>query len=127
MSREVIILGRKHGAKTMELLSGPEVPAHEQNAKFKDFCRVTVHPEISEVQLWESSGGRVRVRSLLSPKEAKQKAERDAKAKADAEAKKKAADKAAADKATPQVKPAATTPPKPAAAPQPAKPATPVE
>lgn len=96
--RDVIILARKHGSKTMELLSGPEIPAHEQSAKFKEFCKVSVHPELAQVELWDSGSGRQKSRDLLSPKEAAEKAKRDAKSAADAEAKRKSAEAAAKNK-----------------------------
>lgn len=120
--RTVIILARKHGAKQMELLSGPEVPAHEQKAKYKEFCRLDVHPELATVQLWDSNEGFTKERKLLSPKEADAKAKAQAKARAEAEAKQKA--KADADKAA-AAAPKAKTAEKPKAPKAPHKPHAP--
>ena len=115
--RTVIILARKHGSKKFELVSGPEIPAAEALAAYKDCCRSNVHPEYAEVELWESSAARMRSRDLMHPKEAKAKAERDKKAAAEAEAKKKAAEKAEADKAKASTDAPKAPPSKPAAPP----------
>jgi hypothetical protein len=99
--RTAIIIGRKHGQKSLVLVSGPEVPIVEQKELFKDFQRDSVHDDFEYVELWTSDAGCVKDRKLISPKvaAAKAKAEAEAKAKAEAEAKakQKAEAKAKAD------------------------------
>jgi hypothetical protein len=102
--RTAIILGRKHGGKTMELVHGTEKPIHEQLPTFKaEFCRSEIHEEFEYVELWTSDEGMTKRRKLISPKRAKEIAEAQAKAEAAAKA---AAAKAAAE-AKKKEKPAA--------------------
>lgn len=94
--RTAITLGRKHGEKHMQVLSGPEKHLTQQFAEFKDFKRVREHAEFEEVELWTSDGGRIKSRSLSLPLTDEEKAAAKAKAEADAEAKAKAEQKAKA-------------------------------
>ena len=81
--RTAIILGRRHGGKTMELVHGTEKPIHEQKETFKsEFCRSDIHEELEYVELWLSDEGQTKKRKLITPKKAKEIAEAKAKAEA---------------------------------------------
>lgn len=66
MARTQIIIGRKHGKKSFEILLGPETTFAEQSQFTRD-CAIDAaqgsHPKLAEVQVWTSeagiSGGRV--------------------------------------------------------------------
>jgi hypothetical protein len=114
--RTAIILGRKHGGKKLELVSGPDVPIVKQLETFKDHARAgDVNKDFEYLELWTSDGGRTKKRSFDSEATAKAKAEAQAKreaqakeaaakAKADEEAKAKAAADAEKKKAEAQVR-----------------------
>jgi hypothetical protein len=51
MSKELVIFARRHGSKTKELVSGPEVPIHKQRALFKEFLFVREHAAYDLVEL----------------------------------------------------------------------------
>lgn len=95
--RTLIILARKHGGKSLELVSGPEIPAHQQAAKFKKDFQTSggVNDAFEHAELWSSDAGRKKQIRLISPAKAKEIAE--AHAKAVAEAEKAAAQKAKAE------------------------------
>ncbi len=107
--REFIITGIRKGGKTSEVISGPEVPHAEQNAKYKTLAASGELGDFSEIHLWSSTGGKVRkhrftrkggvnLDAALTPKEqsAKAAAAREEKKRAQREA---AEAKAAAAKA----------------------------
>jgi hypothetical protein len=77
--------GRKHGGKSLELVTGADVPVHQQLAEFKEFQRVRSHEKFEEVFLFIASPAKSH--RLDTPEKA---AAAAAKAKADAEAKAKA-------------------------------------
>lgn len=78
--RTAITLGRLHGNKrTVELVSGTEVPIFDQLSKFKKVQVAGVHEKYEALELWTSDGGRHKhIKGLAVPKPA---AEAKAKAK----------------------------------------------
>ena len=99
--RTAIILGRQHGKKAFETVSGLEVPVAKQIEKFKDLAAEKTNEKYEHIELWFSDSGRSKtLKSILTAKAAKEqaearaKAEAELKAAAEAEAKKKAAEKA---------------------------------
>lgn len=65
-----ITIGKKHGSKKFELVSGPEVPLINQQANFKALHRSDTSETFDTVQLWTSSGA-MRERELFSPADKK--------------------------------------------------------
>ena len=65
--RTAIILGRKHGAKALEMISGPSIQITEQLKSFKAFLIDKEHESFETVELWTSDGGRMKQRRLLKP------------------------------------------------------------
>ncbi len=99
--RTAIILGRPHGKKTFEIVSGAETPIAKQIGDFKKLSATGSNEKYEALELWISDAGRAKtVKGILTAKAAKErdearaKAEAEAKAAAEAAAKKKAADKA---------------------------------
>lgn len=103
--RTAIILGRPHGKKSVEIISGVEVPAHEQAGRFKKLSAASTNEKYEHIELWYSDSGRTKqLKGLLTEKaqkerdEARKKADAEAKKKADAEAKANAETKPEAPK-----------------------------
>jgi hypothetical protein len=92
--RTAIIIGRKHGQKALEVVSGPEVPIVEQKELFKDFQRIHANDDYEHVELWISDAGKVKDRTLVTQKRAVELADAKAKAEADLKARVAAAAKA---------------------------------
>lgn len=99
--RTAIILGRPHGKKTIEIVSGAETPITKQLADFKKLSAAGTSEKYEHLELWISDTGRSKtLKGILTAKAAKEqaearaKAEAELKAAAEAEAKKKAAEKA---------------------------------
>jgi hypothetical protein len=62
--RTALILGRRHGGKHFEVVSGPENPVSAQLALFKEFQRTSAHQDLEHVQLWTSDTGITKQRRL---------------------------------------------------------------
>lgn len=70
--RTSILLVRKHGETAFKLVAGPEVPITEQIKNFNEaLCLGNSHPEIAEVQRWESDSGHFRTIRFHEPETAK--------------------------------------------------------
>jgi len=65
--RNAIILGRRHGGKALEVVSGPEHPIEKQLDTFKEFLRKPTNDRFEHVELWTSDGGRRKHRKLSKP------------------------------------------------------------
>lgn len=102
--RTAIIIGRKHGQKTLEVVSGPEVPILEQKELFKDFQRVHAHDDYEYVELWISDAGKVKDKKLVTYERAEELADAKAKAEADAKARVAAAAKERSEAAANEAK-----------------------
>lgn len=103
--RTAALIGILHGGEKSELIAGPEVPIHEQLAKFRKFNASDVNEKFGRVVLFFVDQPSRQTRRLVTEKEKLAQAEavkkRDAdaaKAVSEAEAKKKAeAEKKAAE------------------------------
>jgi hypothetical protein len=98
--RTAITVGRKHGGKKLEIISGPETPIREQLDAFKDEVRSgESHESLEYIELWISDSGRAKKRKFITPAAAKAKVEAEKKRQVDAV-------KAKADAEKQQAKPA---------------------
>jgi hypothetical protein len=69
--RTSILLMRKHGSEAVELLAGPDVPLNEQEKEFSEALGLGgVHPEIAELQRWDSDSGHQRTIKFEKPEQA---------------------------------------------------------
>lgn len=98
--RTAITLGRPHGKKAFEVVTGPEVHISEQLAQFKKLQIAQSNEKYEAFELWDSGSGRSKAiksiptaKDLKARKDAQAKAEADRQAKAKAEAEKKPASK----------------------------------
>ena len=71
MPRFAITTGRKHGETVPRVLIGPEVSLDQQKATMRILACRRAHPELAEVQLWESDSGVTRTIRLRKPAEEK--------------------------------------------------------
>lgn len=102
--RTAIIIGRKHGQKALQVVSGPEVPILEQKELFKGFQRVHAHDDFEYVELWISDAGRVKERKLITHGRAEELAEARVKAEAELKTRVAAAAKARSEAAANEAK-----------------------
>lgn len=65
--RTALTLARPHGEENLGTISGPEVPLQVQRDAVKALSGSRVHPEYSEVQYWESDGGRMKLLRFQAP------------------------------------------------------------
>lgn len=69
--RTSIIVFRNHGDKAFQLLAGPDVPIDVQVKEFNEALLLgNSHPEIAEVQRWDSDSGIFRTLKFAQPSEA---------------------------------------------------------
>lgn len=73
-----MILGRRHGAASEEMISGPEIPYGEQRKLFREFKLVREHPEFESVTLCAlSEEGHSRLAKPIEKAKPKRKNEED--------------------------------------------------
>ena len=90
--RTGIILGREHGSKSFEMISGPGDPIAEQNQAIRKLLACSgVNDDFEEVQFWTSDGGLQRRLRFKTTKQVKaEAAERERQEKARLERQSKA-------------------------------------
>lgn len=108
--RTIVIFGRKHGAKKLELItassSGQEASA--ALSEFKRLSAVGTNDTHELLELWESDGGRRKQKRFITRAESERRA-KEASA-ADAKLREAAAEKKRKDDAAKAAKPAANPP-----------------
>lgn len=96
--RTAIILGRPHGKKNFEIVSGAEVPITKQISEFKKLSVAGTSEKYEAVELWTSDHGRAKsLKGILTAKALKERKEASAKAEAEAKAAQEAAEKKKAE------------------------------
>ena len=55
--RTALILAREHGEPHLAVISGPEIPVHQQVSRFKGLIVTSASHDFAEIQLWESDAG----------------------------------------------------------------------
>jgi hypothetical protein len=86
--RTIVVLGRRHGSKKLELVSASNDGKEAVKAldDFKKSSATHVHKTYELLELWASDGGRRKQRKFISEADAKRIADEEAKRKKDAEA-----------------------------------------
>ena len=65
--RTAITLGRRHGAKELEIIHLPSVSVADQMAKLKAARGSKTHSDFEHVEVWESDAGLTRKQRFSKP------------------------------------------------------------